>query len=168
MSPVGERNFRYSNVRSHRVPHSYFSVRVGPRYLRYELARPGRRKQWTRCTKTHEGKQISWKIIYYVYMYRITRPSRDPRVCYKNTLTWWHHSDFASKSNAIYTHRFSKRRRNNISMHRHTRARVDNGSIQMERCRDVLPIRSNNLTSIKLALSNIKNRYAIVKLIIRC
>jgi len=43
-------------------------------------------KTMLRCIKAHEEKQISWNIIYYVYVYQITRPSKDPRVRYKNTL----------------------------------------------------------------------------------
>jgi len=43
-------------------------------------------KTMLRCIKVHEEKQISRNIIYYVYVYQITRPSKDPRVHYKNTL----------------------------------------------------------------------------------
>jgi len=61
------------------------------------------------CSSVHaaadEGKQISWNIIHCVYTYRVTRPSRDARVCYKNTLSGQSRGNFDPNSIA---HRLPK------------------------------------------------------------
>jgi len=53
-----------------------------------------------RCIKAHEEKQISWNIIYYVYVYQITRPSKDLLVI-KTHCSDNHYDNFAFKSFSI-------------------------------------------------------------------
>lgn len=78
LNPEERRNFRHFNAGFSASSTELFLCTRSSSLLNYELTNAPL-KTVDRCVEADEGKQISRKITYYVYMYRITRPSRDLR-----------------------------------------------------------------------------------------